>query len=112
MWTITSREGVPSTLRIPSSSLRREAASSKRAAAASHGFFSFSSDIETGKTGGVTVSLCQCGAGHTRGAAAVRAILKPMPDWNPGQYLRFADQRTQPCRELVARIHAGAPATV
>ena len=27
-----------------------------------------------------------------------------MPSWNAGQYLRFADERTQPCRDLVARI--------
>jgi trans-aconitate 2-methyltransferase len=35
-----------------------------------------------------------------------------MPDWNPGQYLQFADERTRPCRDLVARIAAAAPATV
>lgn len=27
-----------------------------------------------------------------------------MPDWNPHQYLKFADERTQPCRDLAARI--------
>ncbi len=27
-----------------------------------------------------------------------------MPSWSAGQYLRFADERTQPCRDLVARI--------
>ncbi|HUD99402.1 MAG TPA: methyltransferase domain-containing protein [Bryobacteraceae bacterium] len=27
-----------------------------------------------------------------------------MPDWNPQQYLKFADERTQPCRDLAARI--------
>lgn len=27
-----------------------------------------------------------------------------MSPWNPNQYLRFADERTQPCRDLVARI--------
>jgi trans-aconitate 2-methyltransferase len=41
-----------------------------------------------------------------------RAILGPMPDWNPSQYLRFAGERTRPCRDLVARIDAAAPATV
>ena len=27
-----------------------------------------------------------------------------MPAWNADQYLRFADQRTQPCRDLVQRV--------
>lgn len=27
-----------------------------------------------------------------------------MPSWSAGQYLRFADERTQSCRDLVARI--------
>jgi trans-aconitate 2-methyltransferase len=27
-----------------------------------------------------------------------------MPTWNPAQYLKFNDERTQPCRDLVARI--------
>ncbi len=27
-----------------------------------------------------------------------------MKDWNPALYLRFADQRTRPAQELVARI--------
>ena len=27
-----------------------------------------------------------------------------MPTWNADQYLKFADERTQPCRDLVARI--------
>ena len=27
-----------------------------------------------------------------------------MPTWNPEQYLKFGDERTQPCRDLVARI--------
>src|SRR5213594_4245095 len=27
-----------------------------------------------------------------------------MPTWNAGQYLKVEDQRTQPCRDLVARI--------
>jgi hypothetical protein len=51
--------GVPSTFRMPSSSFSRDAASSKRAAAASHGFFSFSDEIETDEVGDVTVSLLQ-----------------------------------------------------
>jgi len=27
-----------------------------------------------------------------------------MPDWSPNQYLKFAEERTQPCRDLAARI--------
>jgi trans-aconitate 2-methyltransferase len=27
-----------------------------------------------------------------------------MPGWNPTQYLKFAEERTQPCRDLAARI--------
>src|SRR5215471_11851363 len=27
-----------------------------------------------------------------------------MPTWNPGQYLKFGDERTRPCRELASRI--------
>jgi trans-aconitate 2-methyltransferase len=27
-----------------------------------------------------------------------------VPGWNPNQYLKFADERTQPCRDLAARI--------
>jgi trans-aconitate 2-methyltransferase len=27
-----------------------------------------------------------------------------MPEWDSGQYLKFHDQRTQPCRDLAARI--------
>src|SRR5437899_11459358 len=34
-----------------------------------------------------------------------------MPDWNAPQYLRFADERTRPCRDLAARV-ATTPATV
>ena len=35
-----------------------------------------------------------------------------MPSWNPDQYLRFADERTQPCRDLAARIDVATPRTV
>src|SRR5215469_6742228 len=28
-----------------------------------------------------------------------------MPTWNPGQYLKFGDERTRPCRELASRIN-------
>src|SRR5689334_2063241 len=27
-----------------------------------------------------------------------------MPTWNPNQYLKFAEERTRPCRDLVAAI--------
>src|ERR1035441_4535295 len=47
MLTVSSLLGVRSTLHMPSSSFSRMAASWKRAAAASHVFFSFSSDMET-----------------------------------------------------------------
>jgi len=32
-----------------------------------------------------------------------------MPTWNAGQYLRFAGERTRPCRDLVAAISLDAP---
>lgn len=32
-----------------------------------------------------------------------------MPTWNPDQYLKFAEQRTQPCRDLAARIDVWRP---
>ncbi len=32
-----------------------------------------------------------------------------MPTWNPEQYLKFSDERTQPCRDLVARIALEKP---
>ena len=35
-----------------------------------------------------------------------------MPTWDAGQYLRFGDERTRPCRELVARIAVQEPRRV
>ncbi|MGH8046924.1 MAG: trans-aconitate 2-methyltransferase [Chthoniobacterales bacterium] len=35
-----------------------------------------------------------------------------MPTWDAAQYLRFADERTRPCRDLVTRIPLEAPARV
>ena len=32
-----------------------------------------------------------------------------MPTWNPDQYLKFDDERTRPCRDLVARIRLNNP---
>src|SRR5579862_2116752 len=32
-----------------------------------------------------------------------------MPTWNAGQYLRFADERTRPCRDLAAAVALDAP---
>src|ERR1035438_8496364 len=57
MWTVSSLAEVPSTLRMPSSSLSSLAALSKRAAAASQGFFSFSKDMDSGDVNVATISL-------------------------------------------------------
>ncbi|MGB8275611.1 MAG: methyltransferase domain-containing protein [Alphaproteobacteria bacterium] len=35
-----------------------------------------------------------------------------MPSWNPGQYLKFADQRTQACLDLASRVLLESPRTV
>jgi trans-aconitate 2-methyltransferase len=35
-----------------------------------------------------------------------------MPTWNADQYLKFANERTQPSRDLVARIALDAPGTI
>lgn len=35
-----------------------------------------------------------------------------MPTWNADQYLRFAEERTQPCRNLAARIAVASPRRV
>ncbi|MFO0651233.1 MAG: trans-aconitate 2-methyltransferase [Polyangiales bacterium] len=35
-----------------------------------------------------------------------------MTTWDPAQYLRFADERTRPCRELAARVALAAPARI
>jgi trans-aconitate 2-methyltransferase len=35
-----------------------------------------------------------------------------MPTWDAAQYLRFADERTRPCCDLVARIPIDAPARI
>ncbi len=35
-----------------------------------------------------------------------------MPTWDADQYLRFAEERTQPCRDLAARIATSDPARV
>lgn len=32
-----------------------------------------------------------------------------MPTWNPEQYLKFADERTRPCRDLAARVEVWRP---
>ncbi|MGA7234822.1 MAG: methyltransferase domain-containing protein [Bryobacteraceae bacterium] len=32
-----------------------------------------------------------------------------MPTWNPEQYLKFAGERTRPCRDLVARVEVWRP---
>ncbi len=35
-----------------------------------------------------------------------------MPSWNPSQYLKFGEERTQPCRDLAARIALEHPARI
>ncbi|HSI82916.1 MAG: methyltransferase domain-containing protein [Candidatus Methylacidiphilales bacterium] len=35
-----------------------------------------------------------------------------MPTWDPSLYLKFGDERTQPCRDLVHRIPLQAPARI
>src|SRR5579859_6191473 len=35
-----------------------------------------------------------------------------MPNWDADQYLRFAEERTRPCRDLVARIDVPSPRRV
>lgn len=32
-----------------------------------------------------------------------------MPTWNPHQYLKFAEERSRPCRDLAARVDAATP---
>ena len=32
-----------------------------------------------------------------------------MPTWNPDQYLKFAEERSRPCRDLAARVEVAAP---
>src|SRR5262245_58530597 len=35
--------------------------------------------------------------------------ISPALKWDPDRYLRFAEERTRPCRELAARVAVGAP---
>src|SRR5215471_14224998 len=35
-----------------------------------------------------------------------------MPTWNPSQYLKFAEERTRPCRDLAARVELPAGARI
>jgi trans-aconitate 2-methyltransferase len=35
-----------------------------------------------------------------------------MPTWNASQYLKFADERTRPCRDLAARVPLAHPAGI
>jgi trans-aconitate 2-methyltransferase len=35
-----------------------------------------------------------------------------MPTWNPSQYLKFDDERTRPCRDLVSRIRLENPSRI
>src|SRR6202021_867116 len=36
----------------------------------------------------------------------------PMPTWNPQQYLKFAEERSRPCRDLAARVEVAAPQSI
>jgi trans-aconitate 2-methyltransferase len=44
----------------------------------------------------------QCRIGRIIGVVVILSAV--MPTWGPEQYLRFHEERTQPCRDLVARI--------
>jgi len=35
-----------------------------------------------------------------------------MPSWNPKQYLKFAEERSRPCRDLAARVEVAAPGRI
>ena len=35
-----------------------------------------------------------------------------MPNWDANRYLQFAEERTQPCRDLVARITLADPSRI
>lgn len=35
-----------------------------------------------------------------------------MPEWDSAQYLKFNDERTQPCRDLAARVALASPASI
>ena len=35
-----------------------------------------------------------------------------MPEWDTAQYLKFNDERTQPCWDLAARVSLAAPANI
>lgn len=39
-------------------------------------------------------------------------MIQMMPVWNATEYLRFGDERTRPCRDLVARVAMAKPARV
>src|SRR5690349_11656982 len=96
MWTMISLAGERRTLRMPSSRLSRMAASSKRAAAAAHGFFSFFSEIATG-----CVSVATgCLPTHYKGVRGVgRALAAHHLD-------RFLDHRVALGFYFVALLHA------
>src|SRR5215471_20118254 len=37
-------------------------------------------------------------------AGVLRVLLLRMPTWNAAQYLKFAEERTRPCKDLAAAI--------
>jgi len=40
--------------------------------------------------------------------SAVQVSLRSMPTWNAAQYLKFAEERTRPCKDLAAAINIAA----
>lgn len=41
-----------------------------------------------------------------------RWTIDSVPTWNPHQYLKFAEERSRPCRDLAARVDVAAPRSV
>src|ERR1035438_7336960 len=100
MLTVSSLVGVRKTLHIPSSNFRRRAASSKRAAAASQGFFSFSSDMETGAVDVATSWSLRIHLIKRQGAARLLHRL-----WRPGRRMTHVGHASACPSEQIGRAH-------